>query len=284
MTLNDSTDTWPPSVPASAFTMPLQVRSYEVTEAGAVSVGTLLRYLEHLATRASAARGYDHVWYERNGTAWVVREMDLLLGSLPGIDDDLLMATWLSEFRRVQAHREYAIWRVADRRLVARGRARWAYVDRARGQLTRLPDELVANFGVAGHAMRLRDVGMDSAQPQRDVDIERDGRSTELTARGYECDTQRHVNNTIYADWLIEALERALRRRLGASDAPRPRYLRVEYARPVRAGDRVAITTHVAPYGSRGLRSAQTITISDQSVVCVRANMQLLNGIGADLL
>lgn len=264
----------PALVPAVAFTLPLRVRSYEVTEAGTVSVGGLLRYLEHLATTASAARGFDHDWYERSGTGWVVREMDLLLGWLPGIDDDVMMATWLSDFRRVQANREYAIWRLADQRLVARARARWAYVDRARGQLTRLPDELVARFGVAGSPMRLRPIGPLSARSTSDPSARADG-MLELTARGYECDTQRHVNNTVYADWLTEALERSLAQRLGAPGSPRPRYLRIEYVRPVRAGERVRVSTHIAEQGTRGLRSVQAISGADEQT-CLRASMRLL--------
>lgn len=255
--------------------MPLRVRSYEVTEAGTVGLGGILRYLEHLATTASAARGFDHAWYERAGTAWVVREMDLLLGWLPGIDDDVAMATWLSDFRRVQANREYAIWRADDQRLVTRARARWAYVDRVRGQLTRLPDELVARFGVAGAPMRLRATGSLSMQPSDDSPGAREDVS-ELIARGYECDTQRHVNNTIYADWLTEALERTVGQRIGAPGSPRPRYLRIEYVRPVRGGERVTITTRVSPEGTRASRSVQTIATADDQTVCVRASMSLL--------
>ena len=265
----------PHAVPDLAFTMPLKVRSYEVTEAGFVGIGVILRYLEHLATTASAARGFDHVWYERSGTAWVVREMDLLLGSLPGIDEELTLATWLSDFRRVQAHREYAIWRAGDQRLVARARARWAYVDRVRGQLTRLPDELVSRFGVAGSPMRRRDLG---APVARDGEASERVSTLDLTARGYECDTQRHVNNTVYADWLTEALERSLSQRMGGPEPARARYryLHIEYVRPVRAGQRVHITTKVTALGSRGLHSSQTIANTDEQTICVQANMRLL--------
>lgn len=266
----------PKYVPPTAYVLPLRVRSYEVTEAGAIGIGATLRYLEHLATSASAARGFDHLWYERSGVAWVVREMDLLLGARPGIDDELLMATWLSEFRRVQAHREYAIWRPSDRRLVARARGRWAYVDRVKGQLTRLPDELVARFGVAGYPMRPRGGAIDAEHGAPLSGAGRDAGRMELTARGYECDTQRHVNNTVYADWLAEALERSLGLRLGGTDAPLPRYVRLEYMRPVRAGERVAVTTRVVRRGSRELVSAQTISDPEQGTVYLRAAITLL--------
>src|SRR5438067_842817 len=97
--------------PARAYTMPLAVRSYEVTSAGHVTVATILRYLEHVATLASADRGFDAHWYVEHGAAWVVREMQVRFGRLPRIGDDLWLATWVSEFRRVQAQRDYAVWK-----------------------------------------------------------------------------------------------------------------------------------------------------------------------------
>ncbi len=127
--------------PSYAFVLPLAVRSYEVTSTGQVSAATIFRYLEHVATLASADRGFDSRWYVDHGAAWVVREMRVRFGRLPGIGDELRLATWVSEFRRVQAQREYAVWLAGSGRLVARASARWAYVDRERGLPLRIPPE-----------------------------------------------------------------------------------------------------------------------------------------------
>src|SRR5215813_10524087 len=120
----------PPGVPSQAFTQRLRVRSYEVDRSGRVRPGTILRYFEQLATEASTVAGFSPAWYLRQGAAWVVREMDLLLGVLPTVGDDLVLATWVSDFKRVQALRDYALWHADTARLVARAHARWAYIDR----------------------------------------------------------------------------------------------------------------------------------------------------------
>ena len=49
--------------PAQAFRDHLTVRSYEAGREGGVHPATILRYLEHLATCASAALGFDNHWY-----------------------------------------------------------------------------------------------------------------------------------------------------------------------------------------------------------------------------
>lgn len=252
-------------IPAGAFLQSLYVRSYEVGSDGHVSPATILRYLEQAATLASADRGFSHTWYRRQGTAWVVREMHLALGRLPGIDEELTIATWISDFRRVQSHREYALWRMPSGRLVARARGRWAYVDRQRGTPMRLSDELLNNFGVLGFPMPSLHVA--PAVPASAVA----DASLRLTARGYEQDTQQHVNNCVYADWLDEASRGAADR--ADLDGMRlvPRALYLEYARPVRAGDIVRIETRIEALGTRALLATQEIRDETSNTLALQA-------------
>ena len=189
--------------PPEAWADALTVRSYEAGRDGSVRPGVILRYLESLATRASAGLGYDNRWYRDNRGAWVVREMSLLLGARAGIDDDLRLFTWISEFRRVQATREYLITRADTGRIVARAQARWAYIDRVTGQLTRIPNDLTARMGPWGHGMRPR-------RPAQAGDGLTPAASLPLVAREYEADTQGHVNNCVYLDWFDEAASQAM--------------------------------------------------------------------------
>jgi acyl-CoA thioesterase FadM len=261
-----------PSLPASVHTTTLTVRSYETTTAGIVSPATLLRYLEHIATLDSAARGFSHDWYETHGSAWVVRDMRLLLWDTPALADEVYLATWLSGYRRVQATREYCIWREPEQRLVARAQGRWAYVDRARGIPVRIPDDLIERFGVAGHAMPLRPTNSAMIAPAGT------GSEIALVARSYEADTQQHINNTIYMDWLGEALTHALTETDSATDmsAITPRYYHIQYVHPARPGDRVVISTQVDRTGSRRLTVVQTIRDNATGQIAVECRSEHL--------
>lgn len=251
-------------VPAEAYRMALQVRSYEVGRDGRIGLGTVLRYLEYLATEASTARGFDWRWYEAHGSAWVVRDMRLRLGRLPGIGERLELATWLSSWGRVQAYREYALWALASGHLLARGQARWAYVDRVRGTPLRIHDELMVRFGVPGYPMRAGTLPVTSTPSSEDAETQ----TLHLTARAYEADINQHINNTVYADWLSEGLSAAL--------APgahwQVRAAHITYARPALPGEAVRVETSSASYGSRGLLVAQRITGAAGGVEHVRAS------------
>jgi acyl-CoA thioesterase FadM len=249
-----------------------------VGQDGRLRVGNVLRYLEALATEASAAAGFDAAWYLQRGTAWVVREMDLLVGALPAVGAELLLATWVADYGRVQALRDYAIWCAESGALVARAHARWAYIDRARGAPTRLQEELIRAFTPFGHGMPTRSLS------SRTVNADQPRHSLSVTAREYEADSQLHINNCVYADWLGEGVREA------AGTPPsdtggrvRPRYLRIEYVRPALPGDRLTVETTVNPAGSRGLLATQRVINAGSGETHVRASscyvsMLRLNG------
>jgi acyl-CoA thioesterase FadM len=237
----------------------------------------MLRYLEHLATLDSAARGFDHTWYETHGSAWVVRDMRLLLWNPPALAEELQLATWLSGYRRVQATREYCVWQEPEQRLVARAQGRWAYVDRERGLPLRIPEELIERFGATGHAMPQRpsSARMDVSQASSS--------ETMLVARSYEADTQRHINNTVYMDWLGEALTLAAGHEqplastasVGVS-ALVPRYYHIQYMRAARPGDHVRVMTQLIQTGSRRLAVSQEIREDASGQVLVQCHSEHL--------
>jgi medium-chain acyl-[acyl-carrier-protein] hydrolase len=245
----------PVKIPEEAFTDQLRVRSYEVGRLGVIGLGTTLRYCESLATDASAAIGFDHSWYVTHHTAWVVREMTIALGALPAIGEDLRLATWVSEFRRVQAQREYAIWRAATGRIVVRASARWAYCDTLRGQLTRISDEMVEAMKVPGCRMASQRRPQAAKSP-----VVGTSSTLLLEARHYETDTQQHINNCVYADWLDEAFYQT------TVTAPlafpvenlHPRFFHIEYIREVMAGDSLRIETHMQPLSEKNTHRIAT--------------------------
>lgn len=263
--------------PEGAFTRDTRVRSFEVGRGGTIGIGTILRFLEGIATEASASLGFDFSWYERQGSAWVVREMEVLVGALPGIGVDLDLATWVVECRRVQAQRDYAIRQRDGGRLVARASARWGYIDRVMVRPRALQPELAAAIPVLGHGMRPRRAALPGEGEPPAAQS-----AWELVAREYETDTQQHTNNCVYGDWLSEGLHRALLAWADGS-APRlvrPRGYRIEYVRPARAGAELRVATQVWARGRRGLVVRQEIEDARDATLYLRAHSEHLIVVG----
>lgn len=252
-------------IPDGAYREQLRVRSYEVGRDGATHPSTLLRYLENLATYASAFAGFEPEWYVREGSAWVVRNMDIFIGELPRFGNHLGMATWVAEFRRVQAIRQYAIWNQQTGALIARAEARWAYIDRVRAVPLRLPDLMTAGFSTCGHHMAKR--------PITEMPLTADSISTTFdhVAHEYEVDSQQHINNCAYVDWLSEATHQALTQSSVENPATyRPRYYALEYVRPTLVNERVHITTRIPRDATRNLRIEHEILHEATGAVCLR--------------
>jgi acyl-CoA thioesterase FadM len=258
--------------PPDAYREPLTIRSYEVSRSGYPQPGTILRYLEYLATRASGFHGYSNTWYEEQGTAWLVREMSLLLGWLPPMGSEIMMATWIAEFRRVQAFREYALWHPSSGRLIARARARWAYVQRLTGQPVRVPDSMVDRFSSAHSATRLP---APRTSPSEQVLWHAE---QSIVAREYEADVHQHSNNCVYGDWLYEGFNATLRDagQPTTAAAMRPRFLTMDYLRQTRPGDQIRLETTIHPDGSRRVRADQTLTDAAHGDIILRAQTRYL--------
>jgi acyl-CoA thioesterase FadM len=189
----------------SHYSTSFAVRSYEVGRLGIVSAGTLLRYLEHLATEGSAAAGYPRSWYEEQGTAWVVRQMAFEQERPITIGETLALETWPSQFARIQAYREYLVANAESGEMLARAHAHWVYVGRQRGLPTRLPADFTDHAVADPQEVHLNPLPVIQPLPSEAPHFR-----LVLQARRAEADTMGHVNNTVYMDWLEEAVYAAV--------------------------------------------------------------------------
>ncbi len=252
------------------------VRSYEIGRFGIISTGTLLRYLEHVATEASAAAGFPRAWYDEHDSAWVVRQMKIEVERPIILTDTLAFETWPSQYARIQAYREYLVSDQKDGQLLARARGHWVYVGRQRGLPIRLPADIAER--AIPDARTVTFSALPATVPLSD-DIP--GLQQSLTARFYEADIMGHVNNTVYMDWLEEAVHSALtqlpdgvishERRNSGNVRAFLQYGVIDYKKPSLPGDRLRIATIPTSRYDGGLVWSQTIQRGDSEEIIAQA-------------
>lgn len=261
----------------SHYTTSFGVRSYEIGRYGIISAGTLLRYLEHVATEASAAAGFSRSWYEEQNSAWVVRQMTLELTRPITLQDELAFNTWPAQYARIQAYREYIVSGQRGDQPLARAHGHWVYVNRERGLPIRLPATIVEQA--------IPDPQIVSFSPLPTITPLSDGPLTfelHFPARYYEADIVGHINNTIYMDWLEEAVHTALAQiapeRLPIQNDQQSRrraYLQrssIDYMKPSLPGDHLLILSTLAGSYQDGLAWSQTIQRAESQDLLVRAD------------
>jgi len=182
------------------------VRSYEMDPLGQVSPINLLRYLEEGAVQASASEGYDRAWYQANNRMWVVRKMIARYYAPITLGDELELHTWVSDFRRVQSHREYALYRLSDGEPVVRARGNWVFLDTLTLQPQRLDPAIMERFEPTGELEDLDTTIVDPIVVEDGAIHDEDRR-----VQHYELDSAGHVNHANYLAWAGQALINQLR-------------------------------------------------------------------------
>ena len=105
-----------------------------------------LRWMQEAAKAHSDAQGWTQGRYEETRTTWVVRShaIDYLRPSFAG--ERLTVLTWIGSFEERESLRHYLFWRERDRKVLAKARTLWVYVDAETGRTKAIPAEFKSAF------------------------------------------------------------------------------------------------------------------------------------------
>lgn len=207
----------PPLV--GGITVPYRVRFDECGPDGLVRSSALLRYAQDIAWIHSEALGFTREWYAAKDLAWVVRAAELAILAPIRSGMTVHVSTAVVGFRRVWSRRRTEA-RFEDGSMAFWGHSDFVMVDLARGMPGRVPDELPARFAVPPGSFEPGRVAL--APTPGDATVVR------TTVQPRDIDPMGHVNNTVYLDYLEEAVLAAGGPGQAALAAV-PRDIRLEY-------------------------------------------------------
>lgn len=126
---------------AYSFTVPDSV----IDENGHVNNVAYVQWMQDAAIRhPESVTAYKPA----ENTTWYAREhrIEYLLPVFQG--EEIEVRTWLSEIKRVRAHRRYEFLRKSDGKVVVRGETDWVYVNAKTGKPIAIPVEVGEFFSV----------------------------------------------------------------------------------------------------------------------------------------
>jgi len=132
--------------PAGVFKMRCRVRWRDIDGAGHVNNATYMAYIEDCGVQVAAAHGWPMGRIMDTGFAIVARRYRIDYRQPALLDEELEIATWVSDVKRATAVRHYTITRVADGELLARAHVLWVWVDLKTGRPIRIPPGFLENF------------------------------------------------------------------------------------------------------------------------------------------
>jgi acyl-CoA thioesterase FadM len=98
-----------------------------------------------------------------------------------------------------------------------------------------------------------------------------------VVARWYEADSQQHINNAVYMDWLEEQTARLpVDLIYHPGGAAHLRRVHLEYLRPAVPGEQIHIQLSSERHGERALASSCQMHVGDGRAPVLRARMHYL--------
>src|SRR5215510_12543789 len=129
----------------SIFTYSFTIPENVIDENGHVNNVAYVQWMQDIAIRhAESVTEYKPA----ENTTWYAREhrIEYLLPAFLG--EEIEVRTWLSEIKRVRAHRRYEFLRKSDGKVIVTGETDWVYVDATTGRPIAIPAEVEEFFPV----------------------------------------------------------------------------------------------------------------------------------------
>jgi acyl-CoA thioester hydrolase len=135
-----------PPPPPGVFRLRRRVEWRDIDLEQHVNNAVYLSYLEDCGVQVAAAHGWPMSRVQAEGFAIVARRHRIEYRQPAVLDDELELATWLSDVKRATVVRHYTVTRVSDGALLARARTLWVWVDLKTGRPIRIPGAFLADF------------------------------------------------------------------------------------------------------------------------------------------
>jgi acyl-CoA thioester hydrolase len=135
-----------PLPPPGVFRMRRRVEWRDIDTVGHVNNAVYLAYIEDCGVQVAVAYGWPIARMGAAGFALVARRHQIEYKQPAVLDDELEVATWISEVRHTSAIRHYTVTRLSDGALLARVRTFWVWIDLQTGRPIRIPDAFMADF------------------------------------------------------------------------------------------------------------------------------------------
>jgi acyl-ACP thioesterase len=182
----------------SAYKMCNHVHYYEINSSRQASPITVLKYFEEVAARQSEECGYGLGELMSRGLIWILTNWSMQVLRYPGWMEDIFVETRVCSFERFYAFREFKITD-KNKNVLATAVSRWIFYDLNRNRPVRVPPEISVAFGVEHTQVgvnKFPEIGVVKSCEHR----------IEFRVRLSDIDMYRHVNNTRYVEWMLEAV------------------------------------------------------------------------------
>ncbi len=175
-----------------------EVHYHEINRYQEVTPATLLNYLGETALSHTEAAGYGLNRLGLDDKGWVISRWLLNMEKYPHWEDQVQIETWACNFQRFYATREFLIKDKAGN-VLGRATSLWIFLDIVKRRPVRIPEHIKQCYGTCPD--KAVQTPFSDLSPIKFPDVKR-----EFTVRLSDIDTNEHVNNSKYVEWIMETI------------------------------------------------------------------------------
>lgn len=178
------------------MTGPLRFKiCYSDTNAsGKASPQNLMRYMVETSITQSLELEKD----TSKSIVWMLHRWDVEFKSYPDPGQIIQVETYPVDFHKFYAYRDFII--TCEEREIVRAKSIWVAVSKETGRLVKIPQEYQDVYDVRPSQFMLPTYGEDSLQEAES--------SIDFKVRQSDIDSNQHVNNLEYIQWILEGITR----------------------------------------------------------------------------
>lgn len=186
---------------ASLLSEVYTIRSYEVDACGRLSISALCNFMQDAAGKHADELGVSVAQLQKQRKTWVLSRLTLQMKAYPDWQDPLQITTWPSGSRRLFALRNF-LFHDGQNRLLGSAATAWLVIDTQNRRPVRIEPFLKKlNPGTHG-SETVPEPNLFEKIPKFS-DYEHEMR---FRIRYQDLDTNRHVNNVSFIEWVIESI------------------------------------------------------------------------------
>ena len=181
------------------FDKEFELRFFEMNRLGEASPITILTLLQETAAEHCDYAGHDLLSLMSENLGWVLLSGAMQMERYPHYKEKIIIRTWISKYYAVRGFRENIIYD-ANYNIIGRARGIWVFYD----IMKRRPKKIHPDFLERWSSYKA--VSLEHNITNKIEAIDSTEYKKEFKVNMYDTDTNKHVNNLRYLQWLMESI------------------------------------------------------------------------------
>jgi len=181
------------------FDKTFDLRYFEMNKSGEASPITMLTLLQETAAEHCNSIGRDLFSLMSENLGWVLLSGFMKMERYPRYREKITIRTWISKYMSIRGFRENIIYDENDV-IIGRAKGLWVFYDIEKRRPTKIHPDFKEKWSSSEEVCLEHDISA-----KHEV-VENADYMKEFKVNMYDMDSNKHVNNIRYLQWLLESI------------------------------------------------------------------------------